>query len=253
MTAVQLSETVWLVGSPEEGSPAYTSRFDCNQYLVAEGKDAFLIDAGTGLAAGPWLENVAEILPLSSFWGLIVTHYHADHAGGAAAAARAGVQVWGSPRTAEALRLGDEESTQLARARHAGVYPEALRAEPVDPVFSLAEGQTFPLGGGLLRILWAPGHCEGHLVVVHETQSGSSIFSGDVIFAGGRISMQAIPDCRLDLYAESVIALDGIRATALFPGHGTSVLEGADEGIRLAAQSFRNLIPPPNLLHPPGF
>lgn len=253
MTAVRITQAVWLVGTPEEGSPAYTSRFDCNQYLVAEEDDAFLIDAGTGIAGTTWLENATEVLPLSRIRGLIVTHYHADHAGGAAAAARAGIRVWGTPATTEALRAGDEETTQLARARQAGVYPEDLRAEPVDAAYSLEENQTLPIGDGLLRILWSPGHCDGHLVVEHEKRDMSDLFTGDVLFAGGRISMQALPDCRLRAYADSVIALDEIRAAALFPGHGPSVLDGAHKDISLAADSFRKLIPPPNLLIPPGF
>lgn len=253
MTAIQLTDTVWLVGTPEESHPAYTSRFDCNQYLVTQGSDAFLVDAGTGIGAASWLENVAEVRPLNDLQGVIITHYHADHAGGAGAAARAGIPVLGSPETAAALKVGDEETTQLAQARMAGIYPESLFAESVPTALPLAEHQAFNLGDGILRILWSPGHCDGHLVVEHVNRTESVLFTGDVIFSGGRISMQALPDCRLDRYAATILQLSSLKATAMFPGHGPHVAEKAYRDIDRADASFRMLVPPPNLLPSPGF
>jgi hypothetical protein len=60
--------------------------------------------------------------------------------------------------------------------------------------------------------------------------------------------MQAIPDCRLDLYADTVRGLAELRVDELFPGHGAPVLTGAAHDIDRAAASFARLIPPPNVL-----
>jgi hypothetical protein len=72
------------------------------------------------------------------------------------------------------------------------------------------------------------------------------LLSGDCLFAEGRVSMLAIPDCRLDRYAHTVGELAGNHFDALLPGHGPAVLEDAAADIDRAAQSFRRLIPPPN-------
>lgn len=74
------------------------------------------------------------------------------------------------------------------------------------------------------------------------------LFSGDCLFAGGRVSLQALHDCRLDRYADTVIDLAGRDIDALLPGHGDAELSGAGRDIHRAAQSFRRLVPPPNFL-----
>ena len=73
-------------------------------------------------------------------------------------------------------------------------------------------------------------------------------FSGDVIFAGGSVSIQALPDCRLDDYADTVIGLAELTIDQLFAGHGEPMLEGASIDIAAAAASFAKLVPPRNFL-----
>jgi glyoxylase-like metal-dependent hydrolase (beta-lactamase superfamily II) len=72
-----------------------------------------VVEHGRGLAA------VAAVRDPRAVSGALVTHYHADHAGGAAAASAAGLTVLGSRETASALRVPDEDRTSLAVARAA--------------------------------------------------------------------------------------------------------------------------------------
>lgn len=253
MTAEQLTESIWLVGTADQQSPAFTSTFDGNMYLVDAGAGAYLIDAGSGLGADPWLANVEAVRPLDQINGVLLSHYHADHCGGSAAAIRSGLHVLASPATARALRDGDEEVTQVRRARQAGVYPPEYVLEAVSVVHQLPDAHSFAVGTGTLTALSAPGHCDGHLVFVYDDGTRRALFSGDVIFAGGHVSIQAIPDCRLDAYAETVAGIDELCLDQLFSGHGPAVLHDARTDIARAAHSFRALIPPPNLLSPPGY
>ena len=88
---------VHLVGSGALGFDL-TAPADCHVYLVVDPQtgEAALIDAGSGLATERILANVDEALvPRDHITTLLVTHAHADHAGGAAdlAAAVPGVRV----------------------------------------------------------------------------------------------------------------------------------------------------------------
>ncbi|MGC4154239.1 MAG: MBL fold metallo-hydrolase [Propionicimonas sp.] len=250
MTAVPLTGTVWLVGSGDPASPAFTSGYDANLYLIRRGGAAYLVDVGSGLGTQAWLANIRSVLPLEEIEAAVITHYHGDHAAGAAAAGSAGLRLLATEATAAALRQGDEIATSLAVAREAGVYPADLRLEPTE--VGVLDSAVRSLPGGELTVIGAPGHCDGHVVVVLDEQDSEgdtrSLFSGDVIFAGGRVSMQALADCRLDRYASTVIALDRLRADRLFPGHGEAVMDRAWSDIGRAADAFRSLVPPPNLL-----
>lgn len=246
MTAREILDTVWLVGSGTD-SDASTDPHDCHCYLVWDGTGGFLVDAGTGRGARQWLDNVAEICDPSQLGGVLVTHYHADHAGGSAAARGAGLSVLASPVTVDALAAADEERTALARARAAGVYPPDyhLTAAVLDRVEA---GESVTSAGVSLDVIDASGHCDGHLVFRYRVGEQVILFSGDCLFSGGRVSMQAIPDCRLDRYAETVIELAQDDIDVLLPGHGEMVLASAGDDVRRAAESFRRLVPPLNFL-----
>ncbi|AVT35799.1 MBL fold metallo-hydrolase [Plantactinospora sp. BB1] len=247
MGAVPLVDSVWLVGSGSHPD-ARTDPHDCHCYLIWDGKGGVLVDTGTGLGARAWLAAVAEVCDPAALTGVIVTHYHADHAGGAAAAQAAGLPLLASAETSAALATADESRSSLAVARAAGVYPADYRLAPARVDRVLAGGDVVRAGDLDLRIVDAPGHCDGHLVVLLRRAGRTILFSGDCLFAGGRVSIQAIHDCRLDRYAETVVALAGEEVDVLLPGHGEPVLTDAGVEIARAAESFRRLVPPPNVL-----
>ena len=234
-----------MVGSGTDET-ALTDRHDCHCYLLWDGDGGFLVDAGTGLGADRWLDNVREVCDPARLGGLLLTHYHADHAGGAASAREAGLAVLGHPVTADALATADEERTSLARARAAGVYPPDYRLRPAE-VQPLRGGARLESGGVALEVIDAPGHCDGHLVFLVAAPSGA-LLSGDCLFSGGRVALQAIPDCRLVEYSDTVAALADRSPDVLLPGHGDLVLGGAAAEIHLAAAAFERLVPPPNFL-----
>ncbi|GAB3883450.1 MBL fold metallo-hydrolase [Terrabacter terrigena] len=246
MSAQQLLEGVWLVGSGTHPH-ALTDPHDCHSYLVWDGTGGFVVDCGTGLGSDTWLANIGSVCDPARVGGVLLTHYHADHAGGSAAATAAGLDVMAHPLAAKALLAGDQAATQLNRAKAAGIYPSDYTLAPAN-VEPLPPGRRLRSGGIEVDVVDAPGHCDGHLVFLWDGPEGRTLFSGDCVFAGGRISMQAIPDCRLDLYASTLIDLAFRDIDILLPGHQTLVLEGAAAQLKQAAASFSRLIPPPNVL-----
>jgi glyoxylase-like metal-dependent hydrolase (beta-lactamase superfamily II) len=245
--AHQVMDNVWLVASATDPT-ARTDEHDCHAYLVWDGSGGFLIDSGAGIVADRWLANAREVCDLEALGGVLVTHYHADHAGGAASASAVGLRLFASADTARALAAADEDRTQLARARAAGIYPADYRLSPAEIDQVVTEEVTLRSGGVTVEVVDAPGHCDGHVVFAVSGGGPHLLFSGDCLFAQGRVSMQAIPDCRLDRYAETVLKLAGRDVDALLPGHGDLVLEHAHQDVSRAAESFARLLPPPNFL-----
>ena len=248
MTATPLVEGIWLVGSGEVAR-SRSDPHDCHVYLVYDGTSAALVDCGTGLGAPAILANVAEVCDLSAVGAVVCTHYHADHAGGIASLKRElEAPVMASEATRDALQQADEEATQVRAAREAGVYPPGFRLEAAAVDRVLGDGDEVAVGGLSLRAIETPGHCDGHLGFAVETPAGLGLFSGDCVFRGGHVSIQAIPDCRVDRYAATLQRLNGLAPEALFPGHADIVCAGAAAGIAAAAASFARLVPAPNLL-----
>src|SRR3989442_1981781 len=117
--SVKLIERVCLVGSGRLGV-GLSSELDCHVYLVDGGKEAALIDAGAGVATAEILAYAAvHGFPSDRIRHLLLTHGHADHAGGTASFRRHLAQVRGyaHPLVARYLPDGDKLTVCLATGK----------------------------------------------------------------------------------------------------------------------------------------
>src|SRR5262249_39778942 len=145
---------------------------------------------------------------------------------------------------AEALRTGDEEAISLGPAKRAGIYPPDYRLEPCEVDVELGEADEVRVGDLTLRVLETPGHADGHVSLLLEHDGRRSLFAGDVIFAGGKILLQNIYDCRLDAQIRSLRKLRELGIDALFPGHLAYSLSNAQRHIERANQVLDRLLIP---------
>jgi glyoxylase-like metal-dependent hydrolase (beta-lactamase superfamily II) len=210
-----------------------------NAYLL-EGEPLTLVDAGprtpeaqaalqAGVAAvGYRLEDVRRIL---------LTHGHTDHAGGAAwAAGRGGGAVYvhphDRPKVSGERWVLDPLRTFVAQSGLPAASLEGLVArlqvvrqyhEPVADPRPLADGQSLPLGGEVLRVLHTPGHSHGHVCFYHDE---GVLLAGDLLLAD--ISPNPVvefgPDGRrlptLPLYLQSLRRVLLLNCEVAHPGHG---------------------------------
>ena len=135
---------------------------------------------------------------------ILLTHGHGDHAGGAAELSeRCRADVYALPETARYVTEGDEKSLSVEEAIEVGIYDEDFHIRSC-PVIPLPDGQTLQIGDLEIRARLMEGHCSGH--GCYEVQLGGQtvIFSGDSVFCGGKISIQAIWDCDLQKYIETL-------------------------------------------------
>jgi len=238
---VRLTPRVRLVGSGAAGFDL-TDALDCHVYLVEGAESAALIDAGAGRDVDAILRNIGPTMPAY----LLLTHGHADHAGGAAGLAQRipGLRVLAGPPTDGWLAAGDERMTSLDVARAGGTYPPDYEFPPCPDVEPITDGSEIDLGGVTLRAIATPGHADGHTCYLLETPGQRALFSGDCVFTGGRISLQNLHDCRIPEYARSLTRLAELDIDALFPGHHEVSLTRAHRHLTAARDVFaRGLLP----------
>jgi glyoxylase-like metal-dependent hydrolase (beta-lactamase superfamily II) len=93
-----------------------------------------------------------------------------------------------------------------------------------------------------------PGHCRGHFSYFVQGYKRKLLFAGDLVFFGGAVILQNIPDCSIQEYADSVCKLEGLGVNALLCGHMTLPLRSGQKHIDQAIAAFRGLMVPKNLL-----
>lgn len=241
---------VYLVGGGPYSGAGLTPGGDCHVYLVDGGSELALIDCGLGASFDAVMSNIkAEGLDPTRITKLFLTHYHADHAGGASYFQESlGVQVAIASDAKAALESGDEDATSLAAARSAGIYPAEYRLRPCPVADSLEDGAVRPVGRLQLKFVSTPGHCRGHGSYLVTGGERPVLFAGDSVFWAGQILMQAIPDCDLQAALASVLKLELLQFDAFLPGHGAITVAGGHQHVELAAKTVRNLAVPRNLV-----
>ena len=152
-------------------------------YLRLAGDECAFIEAHTSHALPRLLAALGESgMRPEQVRYLVVTHAHLDHAAGASAVLGAcpNATLLAHPRAAKNLV---DPSRLIAGATH--VYGEARFAKlygtiapiPQERVKTLADGETFELGGATLQALHTAGHAWHHFAV--DDPALSTVYTGD--------------------------------------------------------------------------
>ncbi|MBE0645305.1 MAG: MBL fold metallo-hydrolase [Bacteroidetes bacterium] len=147
--------------------------------------------------------------------GIILTHGHFDHVGDVAALARdLSVPVHIHPLDAPMLEQPASLFPDLAR------LVEGMRADAL-----LEAGEVLECGRLRLRIIHAPGHTPGH-VVLYEMREGV-LFSGDVLFHSS-VGRTDLPGGDYETLMQSITKklFTLPEDTVVYPGHGESTTIG---------------------------
>ena len=243
---MRLTDRIHLVGSGEPGW-AMTDPLDSQVYLVTTPDGHVVVDTGTGRSVEAILSEIRrDGLDAGAIGWILLTHAHADHAGGGAAWRRAlpRIQVATSAESAPWLASGDEEATSVDRARSAGIYPSDYLLEAYEVDRALVPEEVIRIGDLAFRAVPSPGHAAGHLAFLVDVDGAPTLFSGDALFPEGRILLQDTWDCDLHLALRTVERLAGLRAARLLAGHLPPVLEGADHHVAIALERIARLLVP---------
>ena len=246
---MKLTQDVYLVGGGDYGFNL-THRLDCHVYVVDGGSELALIDAGFG-------PGTEEILALMKEDGLdpegvstiVVTHYHADHSGGAAAIKRAtGARLAVGVEAAPTIRVADADQIGLNWAKTFGFYPADYEWEPAEVDDEFADGARIKVGELELELIATPGHCMGHYCVRLAGRDRTYLFSSDCVFWGGAIILQNVKDSNVQDYAASCNRIAALEFDALLPGHHLISLKNGRRHSETAAREFNRIGLPRDLL-----
>lgn len=247
---MRLTDDVYLVGSGDKGMQI-TDPFDCHVYLIDGGSELAVVDAGAGMGVDQILKNIEnDGFLLEKLTYLLLTHAHADHAGGVKEFVdRTGVKVIASSVAGQYLEQGNEVAISLAGAKEAGFYPKdyQFKACKVDQI--VEEGEEIRVGRHLLKVIDTPGHCDGHVSFYMKTAERNYLFAGDVVFYEGKVATQFIHDCSVFKLGNSIEKLQKLKVDALLPGHDVFVLKNGQHHINRSHEYFTRLVIPPSIIN----
>lgn len=248
---MRLLKDVYLVGGGSFGGFGLTSGPDAHVYLLDGGSALALIDCGLGTSIDEVIAHIkADGFDPARIERLFLTHYHADHAGGASRfRERLGLKTSIAKEAQAAVESGDTDVTAFAVAQRAGIYPSEAHLTPCrvdDPLDAGNPSRT--VGRLTITYVPTPGHCAGHGSYLVTGGDRPALFAGDSVFWAGQLLLQAIADCDLGQSLASIQLLDGLSFDAFLPGHGPVTLSGGRQHVEMAAKTIRNLGVPRNIV-----
>jgi glyoxylase-like metal-dependent hydrolase (beta-lactamase superfamily II) len=205
-------------------------------YLVVDDKSA-LIEAGCPIQAPDILEAVEKVgYNAKELSYIIPTHVHGDHAGGAGLLAQQMPQarVVAHPKAAKfladpsmiaKLTQGFKQIFGEDAEERFGVMPPI----PQEKFVLVEDGESIPLGGRELKVIYTPGHDPYHLSFLDTKSQG--VFCGDA-FGGYFPETQIIlpsstPGSDPHLTLRSMEKLQELNPEFVFFSHGHSTREAA--------------------------
>jgi glyoxylase-like metal-dependent hydrolase (beta-lactamase superfamily II) len=217
-----------------------------NAYLVADGGEVTIVDAGI---SGYYTDIVTELAAMGraveDVRALVLTHGHGDHIGFAeriraerripvwvheADAALARGEVPNPARGTGPVRLGPLIGFLWFSLLHGG-----LRTRSIAEVAAYGDGATLEVPGSP-RVILLPGHTPGSAAL--HVPALDALFVGDALatyaVTTGRRGPQVAPFSADPKQAKaSLDSLAGLSAGLVLPGHGDAWTGGIAEAVRL--------------------
>jgi len=200
-----------------------------NVWVLKDGREAALLDAGYGdrQSIGERTKFFTSEMSHLKFKTIAMTHHHYDHSSGARQLrellkAETAINPVDEVllHTPPAPTQGNEDlpdEEDLAE-RVAAWRAEAL-ATPIDR--PLADGDTFRVGGLMVRAVHTPGHTAGHNC--YWVEDLRILFTGDNILGVGTSAIGPPPAGDMQQYLDSLLRMRELRASLFAPGHGPTV------------------------------
>lgn len=191
---------LWHCHTPGQTYPPYEGT-EC--YFLSDGQEGILVDCGDGTTqACERLRAAYEVLGRPHLKGILLTHVHADHSGGAPwAAAYFQAPLWLHPKDCSLLRAAERRAA----------------------LWSWPESPKLQVGQQCWQIIEAPGHTPGSVVLWRAEDRW--LLAGDTLLPQ-TTSIIAPPEGNVGDYLQTLRRLKGLGAMRVAPGHGPLIADG---------------------------
>jgi len=159
------------------GGGGLTGTGDCLIYVVQTSKGLILIDAGLGETNDRLIKNIRKLdLDPNDLAGLIITHCHIDHIGGAAALTKQyNLETYAHKYDVPAIQ---GEKIEMTGAMLYGVNYEPVK---VNHVLTAEKGEDIlDFGDTTLIAIHTPGHTPGSICIYTDIKKARVLFAQDV-------------------------------------------------------------------------
>ena len=239
---MQISEHIYLVGSEQF---ALSHPLDCNCYLIDGGNELGLIDTGVGLGVDDLLTNIDDAgFNPKDLTHVIVTHSHLGHWGGAREIReRTGAKVF-APALARPLMEDVMSEPGVQLNVKFGRYPSGFEPRSCPPDVTFGDGDKIKIGNVELKMILVQGHTKDSTCIVLDDSGKRCLFTGDVVFYGGKIGLLNMDGCSMDDYRRDIQKLADLQVDRLLPGHGVFVLKNGQKHIKRAIYKLSDFVLP---------
>ena len=199
----------------------------CNVYVLCSGREAVLVDFGSGDV----LDHLPEI-GVERVTDVLMTHHHRDQGQGLARVVQAGARIW-VPQTEQDLFHSVDEHWQSREIfNNYNVRQDRFSLlESVPVAGTLDDYQRHRFGAYILTVIPTPGHTPGSISLLLEEDGQRILFSGDLIAGPGKVVSLSATQWTYN-GAEGVAAsiaslldLQDRQLDLLLPSHGDPIPE----------------------------
>ena len=244
---MRLTNHVYLVGSGHFG---LSHAFDSSVYVVDCGNELVMVDAGAGCETQRITSNMKDDgLDSSRISRILLTHGHADHAGGAHYfIEQFGCKVYLGEAEADLVEHGNEREISLDIAKRSGFYSPEYKFTNCKIAVRLKHDANILCGNYAFNSLHVPGHSPGSFCFLVDLPEGKALFTGDTVFPEGVIGMLNCDGSDLADYRNYIHRLANLNIDMLFPGHRVFILSEGQSHVDQAIESLGLLQLPRNFI-----
>lgn len=244
---MKIIEEVYLVGG---GMIGLSHPSDSYVYLIDGKSEIALIDAGVGIDSEQIFHNIEnEGYQLSDIKKVILTHTHADHAGGCRDFKEKAKSLLFVPQAEVGLfEGGSDDELGLNIAKESGIYLPDYVFPHCKVDYPVKHNETIKVGNLSLRSVNVPGHSPGSTCFLMEKEKRRILFTGDVVFYDGEIGLLNYSGSNLADYRKYITRLANLSVDVLLPGHKMFTLRGGQEHIDKAIEALRELSVPKSFI-----
>jgi len=189
-----------------------------------------MIDAGGGNGVKQIINNIKhDGLDPKKIKVTFLTHCHFDHIGGANELKQATkCQLVAHKLDAPSI-VNLNENVLMEMARDRGLNFKAPKLDGM-----LEDKDHIHVGDKSFDILHTPGHTPGCISIKMTEKDGKlSLFTGDIASTTGRLGFINGPGFDLSEWKSSIKRLISESPDRIYPGHGTFMLSGGTEDLKL--------------------